>query len=184
MRSQVKLFSGIIFIWFCILYAAPPVWADDQERPEVKVAFTDDHSIILHRLLYEALKRSGYQMVGKATGMRTAVADVNYGDAAVLPTQTTGWDERYPNLIKVPVAIDNVEYTAYALSASPYKFSAWGDLAGLRIGYRWQNEYVANNVSRTGSKNLIVMDGPKAMWSALLSGEADVVILPRMSHFE
>ena len=97
----------------CIFTAYPPVRAQEMqlneaELPAVKVAMSDDHSIIMERVLYAALKRSGYQMISHISGMRTAIADVNYGDAVILPTQTEGWDRIYPNLMKVPVAIDNV----------------------------------------------------------------------------
>jgi len=165
------------------------VWAQTgtaggMERPAVKVAFTDDQSIIVERILYTVLKRSGYQMVSKATGMRTAVADVNYGDAAILPTQTDGWDRMYPNLIKVPVAIDNVEFTIYVRSENERYYSAWGDLAGLKLGYRWQNEYVANNIRRAGAGSLVTLNDFDEIWASLLNGDADAVILPRMSHFE
>jgi len=145
---------------------------------------SDDHSIIIERVLYTALRRSGYQMVSHVSGMRTAVADVNYGDAVILPTQTDGWDRMYPNLTKVPVALDNVEYTAYARSDNPRQFSKWEDIAGLRLGYRWQNEYVANNVRRAGARNLVTVNDYTQLWELLLNNEVDVIILPRMSHFE
>ena len=156
----------------------------DVDMPTVKVAMSDDHSIIIERVLYNALRRSGYQMISNRTGMRTAVADVNYGDAVILPTQTAGWDRLYPNLIQVPVALDNVEYTAYSLSDTDYHFSQWENLSGLRLGYRWQNEYVANNIRRTNAREIISVNDYSQLWNSLLEGKTDVIILPRMSHFE
>jgi signal transduction histidine kinase/CheY-like chemotaxis protein len=157
---------------------------NEAELPAIKVAMSDDHSIIMERVLYTALRRSGYQMISHVSGMRTAVADVNYGDAAILPTQTDGWDRIYPNLIKVPVALDNVEYTAYTHSDNSRQFSRWEDIAGLRLGYRWQNEYVANNVRRAGADSLVTVNDYSQLWALLLNNDADVIILPRMSHFE
>jgi len=180
--NNVKLLLTIL----CLIFFSAPVWtqAADTELPAVKVAMSDDQSIIVERILYEGLKRSGYQMVAKATGMRTAVADVNYGDAVILPSQIDGWDSLYPNLIKVPVAIDNVEFTAYSLSSASYYFSGWEDMAGLRIGYRWQNEYIANNIWRTNARELVALNDFNELWTSLLSGETDVILLPRMSYFE
>jgi len=134
--------------------------------------------------MYEALLRSGYQMVSQVTGMRTAVADVNYGDAAILPLQTDGWEVRYKNLLKIPVAIDNVEFTTYIRSGDTYRLAEWGDLAGLRLGYRWQNEYIANNVSRAKASKLVTVNTLEDLWASLLSNETDVIILPRIAHFE
>ncbi|MCL2184733.1 MAG: ATP-binding protein [Treponema sp.] len=168
-----------------LLFISPvhlTVWA--QTNNTVKAAMSDDHSIIMERILYTALKRSGFQMISNRTGMRTAVADVNYGDAVILPTQTDGWDIMYPNLIKVPVAIDNVEYTVYTLSSKNYHFSQWSDMAGLRIGFRWQNEYIANNLWRAQAGNLVTKNDISQLWDSLLNKETDVIILPRMSHFE
>ena len=154
----------------------PPVIADLSELPAIKVAMSDDQSIIVGRILNEALRRSGYQMVSQITGMRTAVADVNFGDAAILPLQTDGWEQRYENLIKVPVAIDNVEMTAYTRSTDTYEFSTWADMDGLKVGFRWQNEYVANNVWRANARELISVNETEDLWASLLSGDTDVVM--------
>ena len=178
----------LIFFFLFSLFVHAPVWGQpdlvSSDLPAVKVAMSDDQSIIIERILYEGLKRSGYQMVAKATGMRTAVADVNYGDAAILPSQTDGWERLYPNLIKVPVEIDNVEFTVYSLSSSSYKFSRWEDMAGLRLGYRWQNEYIANNISRARAGKLVVLNDIDELWVSLLKDETDAVLLPRMSNYE
>jgi len=161
-----------------------PVWAQQTERPAIKVALSDDQSIITHRILHTALERSGCQMVSKVTGMRTAVADVNYGDAAILPLQTDGWELQYPNLIKVPVVVEHVEFTAYTRSEDAYQFSEWSGLKGLRLGCRWQNQYVVNNAPRAGASKLVTVNSLEELWDTLLNNEADVVVLPRMSHFE
>jgi len=157
---------------------------DTSDLPPVKVAMSDDQSIIVGRILHEGLRRSGYQMVSQVTGMRTAVADVNFGDAAILPMQTDGWERRYENLIKVPVPIDNVEFAAYTRSGETIVFSDWGDMAGLRVGYRWQNEYVANNIWRADASDLVSVNGIDDLWVTLLNDETDVVVLPRIAHFE
>ncbi|MCL2269970.1 MAG: ATP-binding protein [Treponema sp.] len=177
------------FYILCLLFIQMPIWAqtgivNTPDLPTIKVAMSDDHSIIIERLLYTALRHSGFQMISNITGMRTSVADVNYGDAVILPTQTDGWDNMYPNLIKVPVAIDNVEYTAYTRSDFRRQFYHWEDMAGLRLGYRWQNEYVANNIWRAGASELTRVNNYTQLWASLLNGDTDVIILPRMSHFE
>ncbi|MCL2260080.1 MAG: response regulator [Fibromonadales bacterium] len=171
-----------LLMLLCILQ--PLAWSSETMLPAVKVAMSDDHSIIVERILYEGLKRSGYQMIAQATGMRTAIADVNYGDAAILPTQTDGWDIKYPNLIKIPVPIEHVEFTVYARSEDQYKISQWSDMAGLKVGYRWQNEYVANNVNRTNAAKLVTVNERAELWTSLINFKADVIIMPRISHFE
>ena len=183
MKNKIKIFACLVSV-FSILSFQQPVWAADTDLPSVKVAISDDQTIIIERMLYTALKRSGYQMVSQITGMRTAVADVNYGDAAILPIQTEGWDRLYPNLIQVPSAISNVEFTAYSLRSAQHNFSQWSDMAGLRLGYRWQNEYVANNIWRAGAISLVTYNDLEELWESLLAGETDAIILPRMSHFE
>ena len=180
----VKVLTCLILLAICMPLIQAPVLASIEEIPFIRVALSDDHSIIVERVLYEALKRSGYQMVSRVSGMRTAINDVSYGDCAILPLQTDGWGQLYPSLIKVPVAIDCVEFTAYSLSGGNYSLSAWQDLTGLRLGYRWQNEYIANNISRASAAECIAVSEFDELWELLLSDEADVVLLPRMSHFE
>ena len=179
MTNFLKL---LLIIFLFVALTQLPVWA--QTGNTVKVAMSDDQSIILERVLYTALRRAGYQMVSNKTGMRTAIADVNYGDAAILPTQTDGWDRMYPNLIKVPIAIDNVEYAAYTRSINNYPISKWADITGLKLGFRWQNEYIANNVSRANASKLITVNDITQLWDSLLNRETDVIILPRMPYFE
>jgi len=187
--SKNKPVKGVFFVILLAIFSQNPVTAQSviantRELPIVKVAISDDQSIIIERILYEGLRRSGFQMIAKATGMRTAIADVNYGDAAILPVQTDGWDRLYPNLIKVPVAIDNVEFTAYTLSEDTRQFTRWSDMAGLRLGYRWQNEYIANNINRARASKLVTVNDIDELWASLLVGETDVVILPRISHYQ
>ena len=181
------LFIVLIIIFFLCFYepvTAQAIAADGQKPSDVKVMFSDDQSIIIERVLYTALKRSGYNIIAKISGMRTAVADVNFGDAAILPVQTDGWELKYPNLIKVPVAIDNVEFTVYGRANNEYQFTQWSDMAGLRLGFRWQNEYVVNNIARAGAGELVRLNDIDELWDSLISGYTDAVILPRMSHFE
>jgi len=178
------LLFGFFAAIICILSTPLPAQSAETELPTAKVAMSDDQSIIMDRIMYEALTRSGHQMVVQVTGMRTAVADVNFGDAAILPLQTDGWDLRYENLIKVPVPIENVEFTAYTLEESTNDFYFWGDVAGLRLGYRWQNEYIANNVDNANASELISVSTLAELWDTLLEDKADVVLLPRIGHFE
>ena len=173
-----------LFIASLIIIALAPAAASDTERPAAKVAMSDDQSIVTSRLLFEALRRSGYQMFTQVTGMRTAVADVNYGDAAILPAQTDGLELLYENLIKVPIAVDNVEFTAYIRSSEHYRLDDWDSMIALRLGYRWQNEYIANNVWRANASELIAVSSIDELWDLLLTGKADVVVLPRITHFE
>jgi signal transduction histidine kinase len=189
--SLNKFLLSVIFIILFVFGANFSVVADEAhslsgsaEIPAVKVASSEDESIIMMRMLYEALQRSGYQMVTKVSGMRTAIADANYGDADLLLSQTDGWDKIYTNLIKVPVALDYIEFTAYTLNENVRQFSRWDDLAGLRLGYRWQNLYVAENISRSGAGKLTVVNEVDELWAALLNKEVDAVVLPRNTHDE
>ena len=180
------LFLSILFIFFCLARLQPPLYAQSLSGttalPTVKVALNDDQSIIVARILHSALKRSGYQMASKVTGMRTSVADVNYGDAAILPLQTEGWERLYPNLIKIPVPVEWVEFTTFTRANDSYQFSSWSDLEGLRLCYRWQNQYIAENVHRAGASALVIVNEHEDVWNALLEYRADVVVLPRLAN--
>ena len=184
MKRLGRLFAGLICVVLLMAYKTPVIMAGETELPAIKVAMSDDQSVIIERILFEALRRCGYQMVAQVTGMRTAVADVNFGDAGILPTQTDGWEERYENLKQVNVAIDDVEYTAYIRSGDQYEFFDWEDMAGMRLGYRWQNQYVADNIYRANAGKLVTVNDVSELWATLLEGETDVAILPRMAHYE
>ena len=90
MKTTAKLLFSVIAVVLCVTHTPRPVWASDANMPLIKAVISDDQSIVITRMLYEALKRSNYEMVSAVTGMRTAVVDVNYGDAAILSLQTDG----------------------------------------------------------------------------------------------
>ena len=182
-KYVLKTLTVFLIVIVFIPNAHIPAGASAKELPAVTVAISDDSSIIVERIMYEALRRSGYQMVISMTGMRTAIADVNQGDAAVLPLQIEGWDKRYENLIKVPVALDYMESTTYTLYDSPYEFSDWSDLEGLRLGYRWQNQYIAEQVHLAGAAELFEANTSAELWEKLLSGKVDVIAIPRLAHY-
>jgi signal transduction histidine kinase/CheY-like chemotaxis protein len=167
-----------------ISFLQTAVLANDSELPIVKVAFSDDMAIISERIIFEALMRTGHQMRAQTTGMRTAIADVNYGDAAILPLQTAGLDSQYNNLIRVNVVIDYVELTVYTQSGNMSEYSEWSDLAGLRVAYRWQNEFIANNIHRAEARELVIVNEIDELWALLINDNADAIILPRMTLFE
>ena len=153
-------------------------------QPVLKVAMSDDSPMGVGRLLYYALQRSGYQMSINLAGMRTSIASVDYGEAAILPSQTDGFDIQFPNIMKVPFPVDYVEFTAYTRSGDLYDISTWKDIAGLRFCYRWQNIFVANQAERTGASKFIVVNDIQEIWDSLLNNEADVAILPRVITFD
>ena len=192
MNNRIKLFCAILFIFSNLFYAQAYVWAQSaplgdanaSNQQVLKVAMSDDSPIGVGRLLYTALQRSGFQMAINVTGMRTSIANVNYGDAALLPSQTDGLQLQYQNLVKVPVPIDFVEFTAYTRSGDSFNLSSWSDLAGLRFCYRFQNIYVANQAGRTGASEIIVVNEISEIWDALLNNKADVTILPRVINFD
>lgn len=182
MRPNIKSFFIAIFIILFIFSSQPAVFASN-EAPTVNVAMSEDESIIVERILYTALKRLGYQMVTKTAGMRTTVNDVNYGTAAIVPAQTSGLDEEYPNLIKVDVPISFVETNAYTRSGEAYRFSSWSDLAGLRLSHCWKNLYVTRNVPRAGASEVVTLNEYGELWDSLLANETDVAVIPNLTGF-
>ncbi|MCL2212050.1 MAG: ATP-binding protein [Treponema sp.] len=182
MRNRLNLFYNMVFIAMGICLAQAPVWA--QQEPVLRVAMSDDSPISVGRLLHTALQSAGYQMNINVTGMRTSIANVNYGDAAILPSQTDGLQLQYPNLIKVPVPIDYVEFTSYTRSIDNYGLSTWKDIAGLKFCYRWQNIYVASKAQETRASKFTAVYALEDVWKTLLNYEADVAVLPRVINFD
>jgi len=180
LTSQGKLYFCMIFLSLGLICTQKPLWG----QPVLKVAMSDDSPISVGRLLYTALQKSGYKMAINVTGMRTSIANVNYGDAAILPSQSDGLHLQYPNLIKVPVPIDYVEFTSYTRSRDTYKLSTWRDIKGLRFCYRLQNIYVVNHVERTEASKTIAVNELEDVWNSLLNEEADVTVLPRVIYFD
>jgi len=182
LRNLSNLFFSVVFIILGILLIQTPVWA--QQEPVLRIAMSDDSPISVGHLLHAALQNTGYQMYINVTGMRTSIANVNFGDAAILPSQTDGLQIQYPNLLKVPVPIDYVEFTAYTRSGDNYGLSTWRDIEGLKFCYRWQNIYVANKAQETRASKYTAVYDLEDVWKALLNNEADVAVLPRVINFD
>src|SRR5690349_19675222 len=103
-----------------IVISMPMFVMAGEDTSAIKVAMSEDESIIVERIMYTALNRLGYQMVVKTAGMRTTVNDVNYGDAVIVPAQAIGLDEEYANLIRVPIPISYVETNAYTRNGNSH----------------------------------------------------------------
>ena len=179
-----KLFISVMVVMMGVQFAGTPVCVAETDLPAVRAAISDDNSIILERVLNAALLRSGYQMDARITGMLNTINAVDTGNAAILPSQTDGWEATHPNMMKVPVIVDYLEITVYTRSDGLHEFSKWSDLAGLRVGYRLQNAYIAKNIHRAQAGELVEADGRLELWRALLDDRVDAVILPRIAHFE
>ena len=177
------LIIGMV-VSICISSIPHSARADIEEQPIVRAAISNDNSIILERILHEALRRSGYQLDAWISGMLTTITDVNNGFSTILPSQTSGWDEIYPNLVMVPTSIDYVEFIVYTHSDDTHEFNKWNDLAGIRVGYRLQNAYIANHIDQTYAGELVTADTHEDLFALLLENKADAIILPRISHFE
>ena len=177
----------IIVMAVAIATSSAPITARASgatQLPTIRAAISNDNSIILERVLHEALRRSGYQMDAWISGMLTTITDVNNGYSAILPSQMEGLDKSYPNLIRVPVVIDNVEITVYTRDEETNKFNEWNDLSGMRVGYRPQNAYIASNIDRAHAAELVLVNTHDNLFALLSGNKADAILLPRVSHFE
>ncbi len=182
MKFNIKSFFCIMLTISIIFNLSLTVYAS-EETSTIKVAMSEDESIIVERIVYTALNRIGYQMVTKTAGMRTMVNDANYGDAVIVPAQTIGLDEEYTNLIRVPVPISYVETNTYTRSDDPYVLSSWGDLTGLRLSHCWKNLYITNNVPRAKASDVVVLNEYDDLWTSLLTNETDVAVIPNLTGF-
>ncbi len=167
--------STFLFIALTI-FSSSFIFAEEPTK-NVRVAISDQESLIMDRIVSYALLRSGYEAVFSRLGMRTAINSTNQGDTDILATQAKGLEKIYPNLVMIPIPVSYADIIVYTKVGSNLHFNSWEDLAGLRVAYYEKNYYIETNIPSTVKESVGVNEN-EYIYDLLVNNEVDVLVLP------
>lgn len=132
-------------------------------------------------LVRSAYSRIGIDAVTDFLPAERAVAVVNAGlyDGDVF--HVAGIEERYPNLVRVPVPIMAFEITAFTLQAG-LRINHWEDLRSHTICIRRGIKLIEEHLSRFAG--VYRADGYANIYDMLQYGRCDVAVLPRSAWID
>ncbi|MBU2713013.1 substrate-binding periplasmic protein [Zooshikella harenae] len=96
--------------------------------------FSQDQKGILNLLYKEAFKRIGKEVIIQSLYAKRSLVRANAGEADGDALRLKNIHTLYPNLIRVPEPIWEVQLAAFTKSLN-IKIKGWGSLKGYRIGY-------------------------------------------------
>lgn len=158
----------------CLLLAAlaAPASAD-----EIRIAIGQGAiSQVALSVLREAYRRVGITVAATATQADRSLREANRGDLDGLPARVAGLETRYPNLIRIPVAVVTVDAMAFG-NKVPLALNGWDSLRPYRIGILKGVQYAAE-----GTRGMQVEAVPDnvQLFTKLESGEIDFAVATRI----
>lgn len=127
-------------------------------------------------VLREAYRRVGIPVRETATQADQALKEANRGELDGVPARVAGLENRYPNLIRIPVAVVTVDAMAFG-NKVPLVLHNWDSLRPYRIGILKGVQYAAD-----GTRGMQVESfGDNAqLFAKLESEEIDFAVATRI----
>ncbi len=183
---RVTRVISFVVVVMCLLAISPTSIATTTSLPTVKtlhVAFSDGEPLFIERIIDTALSRMGIQMVGRPSGLLTAVGDVNSGHSEILAAYAGDLPEGYDNLIKIPIPCASTQTVAYTRDNSEIEYSSWFATHDTTVGFLEDDIYIEHQATM---RHAILQEKHtiEALWDALLMGESKVVLLTVVAGIE
>ncbi|MES2295821.1 MAG: transporter substrate-binding domain-containing protein [Pseudomonadota bacterium] len=129
----------------------------------------------------EAIVREAYARVGVALQVRQfpserSLQEANIGRLDGDMTRIAGIEERYPNLLRVPVPVLHVESLVYTNRAQ-FEVKGWDSLRPYRIGIRLGIKFAEDG---TRGMQVQVVPSNEQLFTKLELGRTDVIVSTRI----
>lgn len=174
MAARIRLFPA-----FLLLTLATPLWA---RQPLTLNTFagpplsTSDRSGYYDRILITAFGRLHIPIVIGHLPAERSLLNANSGIDDGDFVRIAGMETRYPNLVRVPVKIDDFEFVAFTRSVD-LSITDWKSLApyhvGIVRGWKILEEKLA------GVKEFTAVKNQELLFTLLKNGRVDVVVYAR-----
>ncbi len=178
----MKIIKNIFlsFVLLCLLNQSI-IYADDsiedQSNITINVAGLKEHPLWMHRVVYTAMKRLGYDVMLEDLSMNLSIYSTDNGTSQILLAQAETFASNYPNLVMVPSQFSSVEMIVFSKEEFSGSINNWEDLADYRVSFNASSAYVIEHIPST-IKEAVKKNDYKQVFEALVNDEADIAILP------
>ena len=130
----------------------------------------------LEALAVEVFNRIGYDVALLKLPFERALINANAGIEDGDIFRTAGFEKDYPNLLRVPEPVLDLDFVAYAMRPD-VKVRDWSDLARYNVGYVNGAKIFERNAK--AARDITTVREHEQLMPLLLSGRADVVLSDR-----
>lgn len=130
----------------------------------------------LEALALEVFDRVGYDITLLKLPFERALINANAGVEDGDVFRAAAIERDYPNLLRVPERVLDLDFVAYALRPD-VRVQDWGDLARYRVGYTAGWKIFERNVK--AALDVTTVREPEQLMPLLTRGRADVVLVDR-----
>lgn len=140
----------------------------------------DDGSGFFNRLMAEALGRLGYAVEVDAPPAERALVNANAGivDGDGPRIEDLGDIGFYPNLLRVPVELIDVDFVAFT-RGTPLEGASWVALAPYNVGIVRGWKILEQNI--TGARSLVRTKTAALLFGLLANDRIDIAVIDRLS---
>ncbi len=136
-----------------------------------------DHSGFLDRMLGEVFSRLGIPCEFVYSPTDRSVVDVNAGLLDAEINRIRGFEELYPNLVRVPEPNMIMEFVAF--SRRDYDLQSWSDLEGLYVGH--VAGWLILEEATSGFANVVHVPSEVELFRMLDKDRIDVALYARLT---
>ena len=176
---------SFIFLVLTTFLLTSPVLAEEAspestEQENLLIATMDNSTISIDRLLFMALRNINYRANFVTPIIRVGHAGANDGVYDGVIAAYPNIHHEYTNLLQVPVPLEHMKVSAFAVKGSRIRINTWDDLSGLHVGIIDHRAFIVDNLPEgvtisTRPTNLAVLE-------SLINGEIDVAVLGVREH--
>lgn len=146
------------------------------------LVFTTINNTNIYRIISEEVLRLAYQELGININSLELPADqalryANAGDADGELYRIAGLEQKYPNLVMVPVAINHLEGSVFTKKAD-FVVTGWESLRPYSIGIQKGIQFAEKGTE--GMQRIIVSD-PVQLFTMLQADELDIIVASHLN---
>ncbi|MDS4014598.1 MAG: transporter substrate-binding domain-containing protein [Candidatus Accumulibacter sp.] len=142
------------------------------------LAGTADGSGFLERVVREAFRRAGMALDIQAIPAERALINVNTGVDDLDLSRASGFEQQYPNLVRVPEKTMDFEFVAFVpASSTPFPTDHWNSLRDHTVAYVTGWKIFERNVGQT--RETVRAPSIPSLFEILKQNRAEAVLLER-----
>ncbi len=142
---------------------------------------TEQQDGFFDQLLAELFRRAGYEAVLSRLPAERALLMVNEGYSDADVPRVAGLEKKYPNLIRVPEAVINYEFTAFMRHPVETELT-WQGLEQKQVGMIIGWKIYENNVPK--NSRISRVSKPQQLFKLLFGNRVDIILYERYAGME
>ena len=171
----------IILSVICVLMTTTPLQA--AEKLVIASIEGTVHTLISGKVVAEAYRRIGIEAVVRHYPGKRSVFISNRGDSDGELYRVAGMNKDYPNLLMVPVPIDNFDGMVFT-KQTEFTVNGWESLKPYKVGVRRGIRFSDEGTGSVEGIYLETVSSNKQLFLMLEEGRVDIIVIARLNGLQ